>query len=306
MTIPDMNPLGYTGLKQRTPANAVHYTRDPTTNDWQGFDIGDLWVNTTTRSGFQLMLKAKNPAPPHTTIGTWEPIAGGGTQVSSLQPDVGVAVVPTGGVINVSGGTNGLTTFLAAPSTLAINNNLIFTEDDTNVVPFVGGNINITGTIAQGVSTAGATGDVVITVQDATTAVKGVSFYDTNQFATVAGQVFLNGNASFQWLSAIGGAQALDPDSGWWSNNGAGLVTFSLPAVCPIDSVIKIAGFSAGGWILTQNALQVIHFTAAISTTIGVGGGLASTDQYDTIELLCTVPDTEFVCLNVKGNPTVI
>lgn len=103
MTIPDMNPLGYTGLKQRTPANAVHYTRDPTTNDWQGFDIGDLWVNTTTRSGFQLMLKAKNPAPPHNTIGTWEPIAGGTTQVRTLTPTSGVQVFPANGNINILG-----------------------------------------------------------------------------------------------------------------------------------------------------------------------------------------------------------
>ena len=235
MTIPDMNPLGYTGLKQRTPANVKHYTRDPTVNDWQGFDVGDLWVNTTTLSSFQLASKAKNPAPPHNTVATWIPIGGGGTQVTSLTPDAGGAIFPVGGNINVNGVTS------------------IHTD-------------NVLGALV----------------------------------------ISLTGNASFEWLSAIGGAQSLSPNSGWWSNNGAGLVTFALPAVCPIDSIIKIAGFSAGGWILTQNALQVIHFTAAISTTPGVGGGLASTDQYDTIELLCTVPDVEFVCLNIRGNITII
>ena len=39
---------------------------------------------------------------------------------------------------------------------------------------------------------------------------------------------------------------------------------------------------------IAQNDGEAIHF-GNVDTTVGVGGSISSTEQYDSIELLCTV-----------------
>ena len=233
MTTPDLNPLGYTGIKERNPPNVRTLKRDPTINDYTGFDIGDFWINKTTSVSWQLLSKAKDPLPPHNTIANWVGFIG--AQVTRLLPDIGIAVTPILGTIQISG-NNGLQTENGGPALLDIN---------------------------------------------------------------------LTGNPSFQWTEAAGALQTLAADSGFWANNGGG-VAFSLPILCAVNSIIGIAGYNAGGWALSQNAGQTIHFDAATSTTPGLGGSLASTDRYDTIELLCTVANTEWTAISIKGNITII
>lgn len=58
MTIPDLNPLGYTGLKQKNPSNVVHHKADPTQFDNVGFDLGDIWINTVAQTAWILVSKS--------------------------------------------------------------------------------------------------------------------------------------------------------------------------------------------------------------------------------------------------------
>jgi hypothetical protein len=106
------------------------------------------------------------------------------------------------------------------------------------------------------------------------------------------------------WSVVTGTTQAASVNSGYATNNAA-LVTVTLPATAAVGSRIRISGMGAGGWLLAQNALQLIHFGTSVTTT-GTGGSLASTAQYDTLEILCLVADTEFVVLSSVGNITVV
>jgi len=106
------------------------------------------------------------------------------------------------------------------------------------------------------------------------------------------------------WTDVTGTSQAAAVDKGYTANN-AGLVTITLPATAAYGSIIEVAGQGAGGWLIAQNAGQLIHFGSAVSTT-GVTGSIASTLQFDTIRLVCAVADTEFTVLSSVGNLDVL
>lgn len=89
-------------------------------------------------------------------------------------------------------------------------------------------------------------------------------------------------------------------------NNGATLVSATLPSTSSVGDRIKILGMSAGGWKLLQVAGQSIKFSPATSTT-GTGGSLASTAQYDTCLLTCIVANATWNCEYCSGTgPTIV
>lgn len=222
MTIPNLNPLGYTGLKEQNPPNVKFYRKDPTNLDIIGFDIGDIWINISSQISWQLLSKANN-------IAIWSQMAGGTAQVSTLTGDDAIAVPPVAGNINITG-ANGISTSNSAPSTIQVLNTSTITSDDAAAIPFIGGNLfaagnngittsnpavnilrientetvtpdaggaisfaagnlGLVGNAAQGVSTSGAANTITVTVQDATTAVKGVSSFSSTDFSVAAGAV---------------------------------------------------------------------------------------------------------------------
>ena len=176
------------------------------------------------------------------------------------------------------------------------------------IVP-VGNNINLYGTAAQGVTTTNTAVDTItISVDDTTTASKGVAEFDPTYFTVAAGIVSLTGIYAFVWLPVGAGAQILIPNVGWYTTAGA--VAFTLPLLCPAGAIIKVQGASAGGWTIAQAAAQSVVFDAAIDTTAGAGVRISSTDPYDGLELLCVVAatgvgDGTWQAINIKGNPLV-
>jgi len=105
--------------------------------------------------------------------------------------------------------------------------------------------------------------------------------------------------------SQVGVDGALVVDTGI-VNSKAALLTMSLPAVSPINSIVKIVGWGAGGWIITQAANQQILF-GNTNTTLGAGGSLASSNAGDTVELICVVADLVWrVMTGPVGNLTVV
>jgi hypothetical protein len=70
----------------------------------------------------------------------------------------------------------------------------------------------------------------------------------------------------------------------------ASQVTITLPAVAAAGSVVKIVGNGAGGWILAPGSGQTIKvLTASASTSI------TTAEQYDCIEVYCTLANTTWV-----------
>lgn len=84
-----------------------------------------------------------------------------------------------------------------------------------------------------------------------------------------------------------------------------GLLTLTLPAISNLYDVIEISGYSAGLWLLAQNAGQVIHY-GNTDTTIGVGGSINAANRYDSIKIICVVPNLEWTVLSSQGTMIVV
>lgn len=106
------------------------------------------------------------------------------------------------------------------------------------------------------------------------------------------------------WTDVGGTSQAMAANNGYTANN-LSLVTFTLPASCGYGKIFRIVGKGLGLWRIAQNAGQTMHF-GNLDTTTGASGYIESTQQYDAIELLCTVEDTDFTVINgPQGDLTV-
>lgn len=121
---------------------------------------------------------------------------------------------------------------------------------------------------------------------------------------SAGGIIISGGGGGFGWTEVTGTSQAMAVNNGYIANN-AGLVTLSLPASANIGDSMKIMGKGAGGWLIAQGAGQAVHLGSSVSTT-GAGGSLASTNQYDVIEIVCITANTEFSIAHVIGNITVV
>ena len=148
--------------------------------------------------------------------------------------------------------------------------------------------------------TAGDTVGVKVVVSGST---KVVDITGTAAGFTFSGYLAQAGTF-FAWNEIVAGAANLSEQNGYIANN-AGLVTLTLPLTAQLGTIIVVAGKGAGGWLIAQNANQMIHYVANTSTT-GVGGSVASIARYDTITLACTVADLEWTAIAGLGNLTIV
>jgi len=120
-----------------------------------------------------------------------------------------------------------------------------------------------------------------------------------------AGSITINGTGGgYSWTEVTGTSQNMAVNNGYIANN-ASQVDCTLPATASIGDTVIIQGKGSGGWKISQNAGQTIHFGAS-DTTTGTGGSLESTNQYDSVELLCITADTDWAVLTApQGTLTV-
>ena len=107
------------------------------------------------------------------------------------------------------------------------------------------------------------------------------------------------GGGSVPWTNIAAGSAQMYPNNGYTADFGT-LCTLTLPTTAAYGSIIEVAGKGAGGWLIAQNANQMIHVNGATSTT-GVAGYLSSNDQFNGVKLLCSVADLEFTVLSHEG-----
>lgn len=113
-----------------------------------------------------------------------------------------------------------------------------------------------------------------------------------------------SGTAYITWNEVTGTSQAALVDNGYLTNNAA-LVTVTLPTTAALGDIVAVVGVGAGGWLIAQNASEIIHFANA-DTTTGTGGSLASSHRRDSVELVCVVANTEWNVISSVGNLTVV
>jgi len=191
------------------------------------------------------------------------------------------------------------------PATTTINQ--VLYSNATNTVTGL-------ATANQGVLTTGATGVPVITalasngqliigstagVPAAATLTQGTGVTITNASNSIT--ISATGG-SFAWVDATSATQAMAIQTGYVSDRSGGVV-YTLPATAALGDQIRLVG-KLGSWSIAQNAGQQIVVSSA-SSTVGVGGSVASTNLGDCIWLVCITANTTFRAESFVGNLTV-
>lgn len=297
------NPLGnsrepgaYEGLNIITPLagwQLVVSVRAPTTND-RKFPLGTIWINKTTSTSYQL---CTNP-------GVWTILgAAAGGDIQTLTGDSGGAILPTTGNINLLGTANQVaSTGSGSTITFSLIGPYTPATYTSNGVLIGKGTSSIVAT------TAGTNGQVLI---GSTGAAPAFGTITTSTGLTITG-----GAASLALDIKTGGFAVVDQTSStvniavqtmYVIDNGATLVTLTLPATAPQGSMVKVVGSSLGGWRIAQNASQQI-VGVGVNTTAGTSGSLSSTSKNDCVELIASTggASTIWTIANFNGALTFV
>jgi hypothetical protein len=205
------------------------------------------------------------------------------------------AQIPTGAALTKTDDTNVTLTLGGSPTTALVNaasitagwtGTLSGTRGGTGVnngasTITIGGNVTFSG----GFTFAGTiTGNTAVT------------FPTSGTLATTA-QAITNVNQTSS-------SATLAANSRYATNNGASLVTYTIPAGAAVGDTYIIVGGSSGGWTVAQPASVQCHLGNS-ATTSGVGGSLASSNQYDSATITC-VASNVFTVYGVQGNITIV
>lgn len=238
-----------------------------------------------------------------------------GTVATTYVEDVGSAT-PSANTLSIRGAAGITTSGAGSTVTITAGGTIptTFTEDSGSATPSAN-NLNVLG--GTGIATSGAGSTVTIatagTVATTYTCNAGSatpSAHNLNVFG--AGSTTTSGAGSTITITSTGGGlmwtevTVVGPtqmaiNNGYVANNAVSTVQLTLPLTAAFGSVLYIAGKGAGLWQINQNAGQVIHGESS-NTTVGATGTLVSTQQRDSVYLLCTTADTEWTAIDIQGN----
>ena len=104
--------------------------------------------------------------------------------------------------------------------------------------------------------------------------------------------VSLNVATPFSWNVVTTSPIMMTTNNGYITNS-SGLVSLVLPTVSSIGDELAITGQGSGGWRIIQGNTQVINI-GNTTTTVGSTGSVSSTNQYDSLTLVCITANTEW------------
>lgn len=266
-------PIGLTS-NGKLYAAPIYASRAPLTSDYK-YNLGQIWIYTTTHVAYMLVNVASNSA-------TWNEIEPGVANLLSLTTDGATVVTPVSNNITLAGtanqittsGSSGTVTFsLIGPYTPATYTaHGVLLGEGTNSI--VASAVGSTGTVLAGNSAADPTFQAI---------------------------------PDLNYVTAAGPTQALANNTTYLAT-GSTLVSFALPtspATSPVGSIIKIIGVGLGGWRITQaSGQQVIYNTAA--TTAGTGGTLSSVYHTACLEMVCTTANTTWTVTSSPSTFTIV
>ena len=130
----------------------------------------------------------------------------------------------------------------------------------------------------------------------AITAGTGVSISSVSGSITISS----TGVGSLPWSDVSGTSQAAVVNTGYIISN-ASQTTVTLPATAAEGAVFAVQGKGAAGWILQANTGQTIHFGNQATSS---AGSLTSTNQWDSVQIVCVTANTTFAVTNAVGSLT--
>lgn len=339
--IPTRDGLIYEGVNIITPVGGwqlVKSLRSPTSND-KKYPIGAIWVNTTNNTCWIL---TSNPGSwsefAASVAGAIIQVTGGAG--TAILPAAGnINIVGTANQIQSTGAASTLTLSLIGPYTPATytahgvligegTSSIVATAAGTNgqvltgttgadpAFAAIGVNSGLTahgvllgeGNSAITASAAGTNGQVFLGSTGADPAFGTLTTTTGVAFTTGAGALAVDvQNGGLAVVDQVSSSATLAKQTSYVTDDGSTQVVYTLPLVAnaAIGNIYQITGFSAGSWILKQNALQTIHIGAQTSTT-GTGGSIAPNNRYNSITLQCVNAGLDFVCISQSGNFTVV
>jgi hypothetical protein len=196
-----------------------------------------------------------------------------------------------------------------------------FTGPGTNPVVATGaGLVTITG----GQVAAGTTTNVIRTdslaantytiqvqrsqaVGSSTVGDNGVCHFNSSQF-TVDSNGFValvgGGTGGITWQT-ITASQTLGINNGYICIASGGNLSLALPSTSVVGALISIILDGSTSFTITQGAGQSIQL-ASRNTTTGTGGSLATTQQGDSVSMVCSVANLRWNIFSSTGNLTII
>lgn len=112
-----------------------------------------------------------------------------------------------------------------------------------------------------------------------------------------------SGSSGFTWNN-ISASQTISVNNGYFCSGGAAIVLL-LPPVSAFGDIIEIVIDGSASVQITQGAGQSIKLANTTSTP-GVGGSFMSTQQGDSIRLLCKTVNLNWTALSADGSWTII
>ena len=265
----------FINVLKTAPDPAFPHSVDPTPYDYN-YQVQKRWINITTQQEFIL---ANFTTTNGVTLANWVKLGSGSSSMETLTGNSGGVVGPdVANNINTLGDATSIN-IIGNPSTHTLTANVILPAQ----YDVLASNISSISGI-----TPGAAGTILTS--------NGASAFPT----------FQTPPSLLTWIDVTGTTQTIAVNTGYLADN-AGLVTFTLPATAPQFSLFIVQGYGAGGWKIDQNAGQQMILGTG-SSTVGVGGSMASTNRYDTVEFIAAVggASTVWVARSCIGNITIV
>jgi hypothetical protein len=222
--------------------------------------------------------------------------ASGATVLETLTGDTGGAVSPTAGNINIRGATTTFVTGTPGTSTLKTEvisaaNTILYgtglTTPSASLGPLTNGQLII-----------GQTGGIPV----AATLTAGTNVTISN----AAGAITINatgGGSGITWNDIVA-SQTLVANNGYICISPGAAIVLTLPTLASVGTIFEVTLDGATSWQIAQNAGQQIRL-GQHQTTAGTGGSLTSTNQGDTVRIVCSVANSKFNVLSTIGAITV-
>lgn len=105
--------------------------------------------------------------------------------------------------------------------------------------------------------------------------------------------------------NTIAASQMLAVNNGYICVSPGGALALLLPAVSALGDEITVTLDGSTSFSITQGAGQQIRF-GSLATTAGVGGSITTTQQGDTITLVCQTANLKWNAISSMGNLTVV
>lgn len=219
----------------------------------------------------------------------------------TLAANATITAVPSGSAGGDLGGT------YPNPSVLKINGVALGSTTATAGNLLIGSGTQWVSNPMSGDATINASGALTLSntaVTPAAYTVNGQALFtvDAKGRVTAASSVTISGTVTN--VNQTTSSATLAANSRYATNNGASLVTYTIPAGAAVGDTFIIVGGSSGGWTVAQPASVQIHLGSS-ATTSGVVGSLSSSNQYDCLTITC-VASNVFTAYGVQGNITVV